>query len=106
MAAEVGNTYGARGGGQPGNRNAAKGMRWRDALNKALAQYTRDDLKAGEALDRIAQNVVIAALGGDWDAIAEIGNRLDGKPAQAITGEDGGPIAMIWPLAKSTLDQP
>jgi hypothetical protein len=91
-----------------GNKNAAKARRWLDAINKALARYTSEEVNAGEALDKIAEGVVIAALAGDWEAIAEIGNRLDGKAAQgvSITGADGGPIAMIWPLAKSTLDQP
>jgi hypothetical protein len=33
------------------------------------------------------------ALEGDFDAIEEIANRLDGKPPQAIVGdEDGDPI--------------
>ncbi len=52
-----------------------------------------DDSKA---LRRIARNLIHAAggaddnLGGDLAAIKEIGDRLDGKPAQAIeNGEDG-----------------
>jgi hypothetical protein len=96
------------GGAKPGNTNAARGTRWRDALNKALARYTSEKVKTGEALDKIAEGIVIAALAGDFEAIMEIGNRLDGRPAQgvSVTGADGGPIAMIWPLAKSTLDQP
>jgi hypothetical protein len=93
-----------------GNINAARGTRWKDALNKALARFTSKEppVAAGEALDAIAFKVVESALHGDWEAITEIGNRLDGKAAQgvSVTGADGGPIAMIWPLAKSTLDQP
>jgi hypothetical protein len=73
------------GGAQPGNTNAARGTRWRDALNKALARYTSDKVKTGEALDKIAEGIVIAALAGDFEAIMEIGNRLDGRPAQGVT---------------------
>ena len=72
-----------------GNQNAKKGKRWRDALWKALARYSSDDVKSGEALDKVAEKGVICALAGDKDAWNEIGNRLDGKPAQAIIGGEG-----------------
>lgn len=82
-----------------GNQNAAKAKRWQDALHKALTRFQSEDgkIQAGEALDKIAEQVVIKALAGDKDAIAEIGNRLDGKPAQAVTvaGGEGGPIQAV-----------
>jgi hypothetical protein len=34
------------------------------------------------------------ALAGNKDAWKEIGERLDGKPAQAIVGHDGGPLTV------------
>lgn len=73
-----------------GNKNAAKGKAWFDALRKECVQRS--------ALDDIAKLVVDKALAGEQWAIQEIGNRLDGKPAQAITGDDGGPveIAVTW----------
>lgn len=78
-----------------GNQNAKKAKRWEDALNKALARFCTEDgkIRAGQALDKIAETVVIKALAGDKDSIVEIGNRLDGKPAQALTvsGEEDGP---------------
>lgn len=76
-----------------GNQNAKKAKRWQDALNKALARFETDDgkIKAGEALDKIAEVLVIKALAGDKDAIAEIGNRLDGKVPQPIVGDDDHP---------------
>jgi len=67
-----------------GNRNAAKGKRWESALTKALARYSDDRIKAGEALDKIALEVVRKALGGDTQAITEIANRLDGKALQPV----------------------
>lgn len=76
-----------------GNQNAKKAKRWQDALVKALARFETQDgtIKAGQALDKIAEAVVLKALTGDKDSIAEIGNRLDGKPAQAIVGDDDLP---------------
>ena len=67
-----------------GNRNAAKGKRWETALTKALARYSDDQVKAGEALDRIAMAVVRKAMKGDQDSITEIANRLDGRPVQQV----------------------
>lgn len=80
-----------------GNQNAAKGKRWQDALVKALARFETEDgkIKAGQALDKVAEMVVLKALAGDKDSIAEIGNRLDGKPAQAIVGDDDQPLSVL-----------
>jgi len=74
-----------------GNHNAAKAKRWQDALLKALARFESGEIKAGQALDKVAEMVVRMALGGEKDAWQEIGNRLDGKPAQAVelSGEVG-----------------
>lgn len=83
-------------GAPVGNENAAKGRRWRDALNKALARYANPETQvvAGQALDRIAEQVVMRALAGDWDSITEIATRLDGKPAQAVmlAGDTENPV--------------
>lgn len=84
-----------------GNKNGSKGKRWQEAIDKALKRFNRaateDDpatqVKTGEALDHIAQTVVAAAIDGDWWAVAEIGNRLDGKPAQSIDFTDHTPDA-------------
>ena len=78
-------------GAPAGNKNAQKGKRWLEALDKALKRYADPEQKiaAGQALDRIAKLVVKEALEGAYWAIEEIGNRLDGKPSQSIdfTGE-------------------
>lgn len=77
-------------GAPVGNQNARKAKRWQDALVKALAQYESADgvIKAGQALERVAMRVVEDAINGSKDAWQEIGNRLDGKPAQVIIGDD------------------
>ena len=71
-------------GAPKGNRNAAKGSAWRNALKTALAEFTTDEIQAGEALDAIARVVVTGALKGDKDCWKEIGERLDGKAKQAV----------------------
>tara|TARA_R110000822_G_scaffold210034_1_gene345911 strand:+ start:258 stop:473 length:216 start_codon:yes stop_codon:yes gene_type:complete len=50
--------------------------------------------KGKTKLDKIAAALVDEAVNGDVPAIKEIGDRLDGKVPQAVTGEGGGPIAM------------
>lgn len=84
-----------------GKPNRAKAAEWANQLKWALENY--EDLgrgiQRGLALRKIAVSVVEDALDktseNRWDAIHEIGNRLDGKPAQAVTvaGDDeGGPV--------------
>lgn len=73
-------------GAPPGNQNGAKGKRWAEALDRALKLFEDKKLKVtrGQALDRIARNVVKEAILGDFWAVAEIGNRLDGKAHQSV----------------------
>lgn len=59
-----------------GNRNGAKGKEWFDALRKEVVQ--RDTLR------KMAAAVCEAAEKGEQWAVAEVGNRFDGKPAQAV----------------------
>ena len=82
----------AKRGAPVGNTNNSKGKEWTDAIRYALANYENSDISRGKALKAIALKVVEKALEGDDGAIDEIANRLDGKPAQALTGPDGGPI--------------
>ena len=72
-----------------GNKNAAKGKAWFDALRKECVQR--------DALAKIAKVLVDKAEAGEAWAIMEVANRFDGKPAQAVqlTGEDGGPVETV-----------
>lgn len=65
---------------------------WREALRRAVMKRVEGE----QRLDRIAEKVVAAAEMGDDKAYREIGDRLDGKPAQAIIGggEDDPPVAV------------
>jgi hypothetical protein len=85
-------------GGQPGNQNAAKQRLIEQAIIREIKQR---DLVAGdgETLRKIAAAQIDRALDGEPFAFDRIADRLDGKPAQAITGADGGPIVIIQATA-------
>jgi hypothetical protein len=58
---------------------------WANALRLAVMRETEDENgRKSNYLTRIAQNMVKKAEDGDVMAMKEIGDRLDGKPAQAI----------------------
>ena len=69
--------------GRPkGSQN--KDKPFRDALRLELAEIGEDH----KGLRVIASKLVGHAMAGDMPAIKEIADRLDGKPAQAIVGDD------------------
>lgn len=78
--------------GNPGGR--PKERPWRDAIQRAIARAAAEGSNK-QLLDEIADKVTQMALEGDIHAMREIGDRLEGKPAQAITGEDGGPVEFV-----------
>ncbi len=68
---------------------------WSDAIRIAVNEaYEDGDRKKLRAL---AEKLVAKALDGDMAAIREIGDRLDGKPAQysEIAGKGGAPLQLI-----------
>lgn len=96
-------------GAPKGNQNARKGNEWQLALKSALASYKSEELqvKPGEALQKIAEKVIEAALKGSGDAWSEIGDRLDGKAKQTIEAnvnhqvETGSEASLAKQLQKS-----
>jgi hypothetical protein len=78
--------------GESGNPGGRRNERpYRDALRKVLCELATDKepAKPKTKLEAVARRHVTEALGGDTSAINGIADRLDGKPAQAITGPDG-----------------
>ncbi len=73
-----------------GNKFAAHDKPWTDALRRVLLQFELKDengkvqVKAGEALRKIAEITVQAAMAGDKDARKEIAERMDGKPTENV----------------------
>lgn len=89
-----------------GNQNAAKAKRWSAAIDRALDRRAQKmGLKdAQEALDDLAEKFLDAVALGDIPAFRELGDRMDGKPAQslALGGDDeAGPIRHEFAWAQS-----
>lgn len=80
-----------------GNQNAANGKKWRAAIDRALDIKSRADGK--DALDAVASSLITQALAGEQWAVKELGDRLDGRVAQAL--EVGGPNGGSIPLSVS-----
>lgn len=78
----------------PGNQYAAKSKQWQMAIERALEVRGASDRRA--ALDELAAKLLDKCAEGDMTALKELGDRLDGKPAQAIVGGDGGPLVAIF----------
>lgn len=77
-------------GAPVGNKNATKNKLWADTLNRALLA------EDGKKLRELAEKLIDRALEGDVTALKEIGDRVDGKPAQAIIGDDSAdPIRTV-----------
>jgi hypothetical protein len=76
-------------GAPVGNTNAAKGKLWQAAIMRALDKRSGADKV--KALDELAEKLLAKCDDSDMAALKELGDRLDGKPAQAIGGSDDLP---------------
>lgn len=71
--------------GQSGNPRGRKAEKpFKDALRMQLAAAGEDQ----KALREIADQLIASARSGDRQSIVDIRDTLDGKPAQAIVGDD------------------
>ena len=61
---------------------------WRHAIQRAVKEFIEVEVngkpKKIRALNALARKMVKKGLAGDVSALREIGDRLDGRPAQAI----------------------
>jgi hypothetical protein len=87
-------------------RGAWANKAWRDALRVAVLRKVDWNEKPRTKLEELAISLIDAARGGDISALKELGDRLDGKPAQAIVGgdEDDNPIRTITEIRRSIID--
>ena len=77
---------------------------WRDAI-RAVVHELRQDPKNGKkvkALRLLARKLVDRAIDGDVAALKEIGDRLDGRAHQPITGGDSGPVSLTVEIIDPT----
>lgn len=78
-----------------GNQNAARAKVWRAAIERALERRIPADQRI-KAIDELADKLLELCAKGELSALQEFGNRLDGKPPQAIVGDDeADPIRVI-----------
>lgn len=76
-----------------GNANARKENRlWGEAIRRAVIQQD------GEVLRKLAERLIAKAIEGDVQALKELGDRIDGKSAQALTvaNEEGQTFTVTW----------
>jgi len=82
----TGNTMGA----PIGNKNSSRTNRlWGKTVKKLAIQ---EDHKR---LHRVAEALFRKAEDGDISAIKELGDRIDGKASQEITGDSDQPITIV-----------
>lgn len=67
-----------------GNQNGAKAKVWRAAIDRALERRTISRKDGIKEIDALADKLLDAVATGDLPALKEFGDRLDGKPAQAV----------------------
>lgn len=73
-----------------GNKNSSKENRlWAETIRRAVVQAD------GAQLRRIAEKLLTMAEAGDIQAIKELGDRIDGKAAQPITGDAENPVQLV-----------
>jgi len=87
-------------------RGAWANKAWRDALRIAVLRAPDEEPKPKTNLDELAQKLVSTAKTGDMTAMKELGDRLDGKPAQAVVGgyDDDPAIRVITEIRRSIVD--
>lgn len=88
-----------------GNNNAGRAKKWRAAIERALirkggGKSEYDGIEPSpemKALDELADKFVAAADTSDLGFMKELGDRLDGKPAQQVihSGDDSDPLRII-----------
>lgn len=83
-----------------GNTNGSKGRLFYEALRRELA------LNDWARLRKAASKLADAAANGEPWAVAEVANRIDGKPAQsvALTDGDGGPLKILAEVSFANAD--
>jgi hypothetical protein len=81
------------GGAPKGNTNAAKAKVWNAAINRALERRKPANERI-KAIDELADKLLEECAIGSLPALQELGNRLDGRPAQSVTvgGDADNPL--------------
>jgi hypothetical protein len=87
--------------GNPGGR-PKRAKLWQDAIIRAVKRREQDDPKA---LEKLADALIRKVEEGDVSAIKEFGDRVDGRVAQAIVGDDeADPINVLHRIERVIVD--
>ncbi len=86
-------------GAPAGNQNARRPQIWRAAIERALERRIPRDQKM-KVIDELADRLIDMGYEGDLGALKELGDRLEGKVAQPISGEAGGEPLRVVVLAQ------
>lgn len=78
-----------------GNQNAAKAKVWHAAIMRALERREQSRTDGRKEIDALADELIKLVAAGDLAALKEFGDRLDGKPAQAIVGDPELPPVQV-----------
>ncbi len=89
-----------------GNQFAAKAKQWSAAIERALEKRGEGKGKSrAEVLAEMADKLLTECEEGNLMALKELGDRLDGKPAQAIIGEEDNPLKVITRIERVIIDK-
>lgn len=92
-------------GAPKGNQNAARARVWRAAIERALDRRTKSRADGIKEIDALAEKLLDLVAMGDLAALKEFGDRIDGKPAQAIVGDsEADPIQTVSRIELVALD--
>lgn len=82
--------------------NANSGPKREKPFRDALILALKDAAEDKRSLRKVAESVIDEAIKGNMAAAKEIGDRLDGKPAQAIIGgeESDAPVKVTFEWLK------
>lgn len=94
-----------------GNQNAARARIFRDAIKWALEHYENEEplSKLIEGPEKALRKMCLAqvkkaAEDGDLASFRELADRVDGKPAQTIAGDDENPLTVINRIERVIVD--
>lgn len=90
--------------GRSGNPSGApkRAKLWKDAIVRAVKRREEAD---PQALEKLADKLIAQVEAGDIAAIKEFGDRVDGKVAQAIIGDDEeNPVRVISTIERRIVD--
>lgn len=88
-------------GAPKGNNNAAKAKIWTAAIERALEKRLGDRI---QALDDLAEKLLKKCDEGDLQALKELGDRLEGKPNQSISGDPENPLHVVTKVVREIVD--